>query len=239
MSKHFNYKTSADGIRYLDLSGFMNTPCGIVLKNDKFPKTKLKNFVMTILRLYKSSNDDKVSGNLHLIEINQKHTARVVKADNADTKPADGVFTSSSNEILTIKTADCFPVFLYDGKTVGLLHVGWRGCLAGIIENFFREAPKLNIDKARAAIGPGIGVCCFKVSPEVALLFDKKYRLEKENDFFIDLMGFVVDELTGFGIEYILKIDACTACDNGKFHSYRREGKKFKQMISYIFKGGM
>jgi len=238
MSKYFGYKTSPDGVKYLDFSDFVNTPCGTILKNEEFSQAELKNFIKTIPGIYKSANHDKASGNLHLIEPDQKHTAEIVRADNVNAGPADGAFTSSPRDILTIRTADCMPVFLYDGETVGLLHIGWRGCLAGIIENFFREASEFNIKNTKAAIGPGIGQCCFKVSPEVALLFEKKYCLQKENKFFVDLMGFIVDELAGFGIEYILKIDACTVCDNENFHSYRREGKKFEQMISYIYTGG-
>ena len=231
MSESFKYRTSSEGIRYLDFSDFMNLPCGTLIKNNGFSKSDFTDLIKKIAGIKKKSKS-KISE--HIIELDQKHTNNVVESKLLTNGYADGVYSSSSNDILTIKSADCFPIFLYDGKTAGLIHAGWRGCVNGIIENFLKVAPEFNLTKAKAAIGPGIGSCCFKVSPEVALLFDKKYRLRNKGDFLVNLKEFIVDELSGFGIRYILDNDACTMCDEKRFHSFRREGKKFRQMISYI-----
>ena len=231
MSESFKCITSSEGIRYLDFSDFMNVPCGTLIKNNGFSKSDFTDLIKKVTGIKKKS-ESKTSK--HIIELDQKHTNNVVESKLLTNASADGVYSSSSNDILTIKTADCFPIFLYDGKTAGLIHAGWRGCVNGIIENFFKATPEFNLTKAKAVIGPGICSCCFKVSPEVALLFDKKYRLRNKGDFLINLKGFIVDELSGFGIKYIMNSDACTMCDEKRFHSFRREGKEFKQMISYI-----
>ncbi|MCD6162523.1 MAG: polyphenol oxidase family protein [candidate division Zixibacteria bacterium] len=234
MNDNFCPKVSPEGIHYLDLSGFMTIPCGTITRNESFSLAELQNFILKIVQ----SDNTASQKYMRLIQLNQKHTNIIIKADSNHDKPADGVYSDSRDDILIIKTADCFPVFLYDGRTCGLIHVGWRGAFAGIIGNFLEQAGNFNPTKAKAAIGPGIESCCFEVSPEVALLFDSKYRHQKKDCFFIDLRGFIIDELTKIGVKCVVSCEACTACKPNWFYSYRREGKKDKQMLSYICSGG-
>lgn len=250
MNDSQNLKTSIEGISYLDLSDFMKVPAGVVLKNEGHSVRKLFNFIAGKCCFEKPKNplqnhsspkgsiNHKDHDRLHIVELDQKHTNIVIKASKGIRKSADGIYTSSANFVLIIKTADCFPVFFSDGKTVGLLHIGWRGCLSGMIGNFFKEVHGFKHQQAKAALGPGIGSCCFKVSPEVALLLNKKYRRHKGGKFYVDLQGLIVDELAKNGIKYILKSEACTVCNKDRFYSYRREGKDVKQMLSYICTGG-
>lgn len=247
MNDHQNLKKSIEGISYLDFSDFMEVPVGIVLKNKNHSIENLFNFILKKCHLEKTLKDhtglsgltnDENKNRLKITELDQKHTNIVLNASEKIKKPADGLYTSSANAVLVVKTADCFPVFFNDGVTVGLLHVGWRGCLTGIINNFFKEVNGFKLQQAKAAIGPGIGSCCFKVSPEVALLLDKKYRQFKKGNFYIDLQGLIVDELAENEIKYILRNDTCTVCNNEMCYSYRREGKDVKQMLSYICTGG-
>lgn len=248
MNKAQNYKISDNLISYLDLSDFMNVPCGTVLRNEGRSEAELRQFILGRCRSgragychHESKSGVGCGGNssdLLLVKPNQQHTNMVLAADEVLSAPADGLYSSSTKYVLTVKTADCLPVFFYDGTTVGLLHIGWRGCLNGIIDNFFHKVPNFDRRRAKVSIGPGIGKCCFEVGPEVALLFDKKYRHNKYGDFHVDLPGFVVDELARHGVKYTLNSDACTACDPKRFHSYRREGMEVKQMLSYICRGG-
>jgi polyphenol oxidase len=106
----------------------------------------------------------------------------------------DGLITDSPGLILGVQTADCLPVIFLDPKrkAVGVFHAGWRGTLRRIVEkgvgemrrNFGSEPKNL-----QAAIGPGIGPCCFEVGPEVRVQFeaqfayaDKLFREIKELD---------------------------------------------------------
>jgi copper oxidase (laccase) domain-containing protein len=81
-----------------------------------------------------------------------------------------------------------------------------------------------------AAIGPGIGVCCYQVGEEVARRFgqDSAGRL--------DLAEVNLRQLTQAGVPraHIDLIGGCTFCDAERFHSFRRDGGRAGRMISYI-----
>ena len=238
MSENQYLKKTANGVPYLDYKDFLGVPGGILLRDNGLYPCDVDNF---LTKTCYSAVENKIAAKencYHLIRLNQKHTNIVVSAKEISQAPADGVFTDSAEYILLVKTADCFPVFLYDGSTIGLLHLGWRSVFAGILGNFFYALPDFNIEQARAVIGPGIDSCCFEVSSEVFILFDEKYRLSRKDKFFIDLKRLILDELTGFGIKYILTSESCTVCNKELFHSYRREGPEVKHMLSYISLGG-
>ncbi|HVS99141.1 MAG TPA: polyphenol oxidase family protein, partial [Solirubrobacterales bacterium] len=65
-----------------------------------------------------------------------------------------------------VLTADCLPVALAGPGGVAMLHCGWRGLAAGILA---RGAAM--VEATSAAIGPGIGPCCYEVGPEVTGAF--------------------------------------------------------------------
>jgi polyphenol oxidase len=98
---------------------------------------------------------------------------------------ADGLITGTPGLLLGIQTADCLPVLLADKKNhvVAAFHAGWRGTLARIVENGvgrmrmeFGSDPKDLI----AAIGPGIGQCCYSVGEEVRNQFESQFTYAEE-----------------------------------------------------------
>src|SRR5579883_3506005 len=75
----------------------------------------------------------------------------------------DGLLTNDQNVFLTVTVADCLPIYLYDPKTktVGLLHAGWKGLHANIIDNAIKTMIKEFRTQSRhmfAGIGPSIDV---------------------------------------------------------------------------------
>ena len=81
-----------------------------------------------------------------------------------DPPEVDGHLTRERGLGLLVQVADCLPVALATRDQVAMLHCGWRGLAGGIIARAlerFDEAPA-------AAIGPGIGKCCYEVGEEVA-----------------------------------------------------------------------
>ena len=71
-----------------------------------------------------------------------------------------------------MRVADCFPILLVDPRrrAVAAVHAGWRGTLARIAEKtvgVMRQIFESNPGDLRAAVGPGIGACCFEVGEEV------------------------------------------------------------------------
>lgn len=88
----------------------------------------------------------------------------------------EGVITDQKNILLTTVHADCLPVWLYDEEhhAIGLVHAGWRGTLAGIAPKavkLMQETYGSDPAKMKAAIGPGISLCCFETGPEVIEAF--------------------------------------------------------------------
>jgi hypothetical protein len=82
-----------------------------------------------------------------------------------------------------------------------------------------------------AAIGPGIGPCCFEVGPEVAVQFGEPARRTR-----IDLQDAVRRQLLDAGLhpERIYAAGLCTVCRADQFHSFRRDREKAGRMISVI-----
>jgi hypothetical protein len=120
-------------------------------------------------------------------------------------------------------TADCLPVALarLDGPpAVAALHVGWRGLLAGIIEE---AATVLGEGPLAAAVGPGIGVCCFEVGDEVAQPFRERYGDDILTGRHLDLQEAAARALAAVGCETVERVGLCTSCEAALFFSHRRD----------------
>lgn len=224
------YLKTINNINYLDYSDFMGVPCGMIIKNGTLDKEQAPSFIIENV-LAGSQNA------IQPISINQKHTNTIIDPASDLNQPADGIYTESDEYVLIVRTADCFPVTLYDGNIIAVIHAGWRSAFTGILREFFYQVPEFDITKSKAIISPGIRECCFEVSPDVALLFDDCYRSENENGCFIDLRSLILDELNEYGVKSILDNTVCTSCNNDSYNSYRCEGSEVKQMFSYIYKG--
>ena len=99
----------------------------------------------------------------------QIHSALVHRAEpGARGKPGDGLWTEEADLPVLALTADCLPIALArvggERPGVAVLHVGWRGLLAGIVA----EGARALGGRLHAAIGPAIGPCCYEVGPDVA-----------------------------------------------------------------------
>jgi polyphenol oxidase len=97
----------------------------------------------------------------------------------------DGLMTNHPGLLLGIQTADCIPVLVADRKrhVVAAFHAGWRGTVKRIVETGigrmrleFGSRPEDLI----AAIGPGIGSCCYAVGEEVLSAFDSQFAYARE-----------------------------------------------------------
>lgn len=102
--------------------------------------------------------------------LDQVHGSDIVIVDRwrSDTPRADGAVTSIADTTLAVLTADCLPVLACDrrGTVVGAFHAGWRGLLAGVLENglaAMRRAP----EDLLVWIGPAIGAASYQVGAEV------------------------------------------------------------------------
>jgi hypothetical protein len=115
-----------------------------------------------------------------LIRIIRANTAHVATSEGRPVLRGDALITSRPDVLLAILTADCVPVLVADTRrrVVAAFHAGWRGTLARIVERGvgtmrlqFGSRPKDLI----AAIGPGIGACCYSVGEELRFDFESQF----------------------------------------------------------------
>ncbi len=106
--------------------------------------------------------------------------AEIPAQDSATAQPpveADGQATSVAGIGAIVLTADCLPVALGTGGAVAMLHAGWRGLAAGVLEEGVRAVRELGGEGDLVAIiGPGAGPCCYEVGEEVHAAFGDPWR---------------------------------------------------------------
>jgi polyphenol oxidase len=136
----------------------------------------------------------------------------------------DGHATGDPGILLAVTVADCVPVFLVapDERVVTLLHAGWRGVAAGILEEgigtLTRElgaAP----EGLRAWLGPAISGDEYEVGPEV---HEGLGLPVPPGPTLLDLREVVARRLTGAGVppEGVVVSEICTRRDP-RFYSHR------------------
>ncbi len=131
----------------------------------------------------------------------------------------DALFTTTPQLPLAVFTADCLPIVLEADGGAGIAHAGWRGVEARVISRLREAMEAAGLRVVRAALGPGIGPCCFEVGPEVAARFG---RWESATDWgtpSVDLWSAAADQLDGLDI---WAAGTCTHC-NSSFLSHRRD----------------
>jgi len=160
----------------------------------------------------------------------QVHAARVEEAQpyglvTPGTRyPAcDGLVTSERGLALMLVTADCLPIALARTNGVpriAVLHAGWRGLLAGIAA---QGVEALCGKASAAAIGPGIGPCCYEVEEDVAGPFRYRFGDEVAPDGHLDLPLAAELALREAGVTRIERSPHCTSCEPELFFSHRRD----------------
>jgi YfiH family protein len=141
--------------------------------------------------------------------------SRFVDPD-ADLAHVDGHRTHEEDLALLVLAADCLPIAVSNENQAAMLHCGWRGLAAGIVERAVREFD----DPPVAAIGPCIGPCCYEVGPEVLQHFDD----DLADGRMLDLRAAATRKLEAAGVMWVEHVDLCTSCNPDLFFSHRRDG---------------
>jgi YfiH family protein len=144
--------------------------------------------------------------------------ATAIATDDAPLADADGQLTRSARAAPAVMVADCLPVAIAGPEGVAMLHAGWRGLAGGILA---KGATALGDGRKAAAIGPGIGVCCFEVGDEVREAFADHQVAQRGRN--LDLKAIARRQLRAAGVEQIEDCDLCTACEADLFFSHRRD----------------
>jgi polyphenol oxidase len=129
----------------------------------------------------------------------------------------DGHTSTRRGLALLVLVADCYPVALAGGDRVAMLHCGWRGLAGGIVGRalaMFDEPPA-------AAVGPGIGGCCYEVGDEVRAEFEHIDGAAEGR--MLDLRVVAEHELRAGGVEEVEHLNRCTSCREDLYFSHRRD----------------
>lgn len=118
---------------------------------------------------------------------------------------------------LLVLVADCLPVALAADGRVAMLHCGWRGLAAGIVERALRTFER----PPAAAIGPGIGPCCYEVGEEVLEAFRDLEGVAEGRK--LDLKAVARRKLEAGGVQRVEDVGLCTSCRPDLFFSHRRD----------------
>lgn len=141
----------------------------------------------------------------------------------------DGHRTESSGLGVLVFVADCLPIALSGGGGIAILHCGWRGMAAGIIDRGVRE-----VGARAAAVGPGIGPCCYEVGEDVLAQFLPLG--EVANGRMLNLRAVAISLLERAGVERIEASDLCTSCASDLFFSHRRDGERTGRQAGLVWR---
>lgn len=177
----------------------------------------------------------------NLYRCKQEHTANVRYAENEENffDNTDGIVLTRPQSVCFLNFADCIPIILYDKKcNIGsVVHAGWRGTAAKIVQNAVKMMKEKGSEPQNisAAIGAGIGKCCFDVKEDVFYqIIESVGGLEKADKniysyceqsgkYFVDLKLVNKILLNQSSVTSVDVSDYCTSCSNDVFFSYRKE----------------
>jgi YfiH family protein len=148
----------------------------------------------------------------------------VQKEPRNEPPEADGHILRQPGTAALVFTADCLPVAVAGPKGVAMLHAGWRGLAGGIL-----AAGAEAVEATSAAIGPGIGPCCYEVGEKVLEAFSDLGEGIADGRM-LDLPEVARRQLAAAGVERVESAGLCTSCDAELFFSHRRdEGRTGRQ----------
>jgi len=193
---------------------------------------------------------------LHFVIANQTHSDNIVIINEPQTQGwesvedavanCDALITNQKNVVLSVLTADCVPLLLYDREknVIASVHAGWKGTKSKIVAKTVQkmvETFKTNPQDIIAGIAPSIGACCYEVGEEVAQhFFDVPNTCVQRGDkYMLDLPEVNKQQLLNIGVleSNIEMSNICTACEVERFFSYRKEegcSGRFMSMIVLI-----
>jgi polyphenol oxidase len=140
----------------------------------------------------------------------------------------DAHATAESDLTPLVMVADCLPVALSGPGGVAMAHCGWRGLAGGIVGEVVRS-----VDATAAAVGPGIGPCCYEVGEEVLSRFE--HLDDVVTGRMLDLTAVATRLLAEAGVEQVEPSGLCTSCNPELFYSHRRDGERTGRQAGLVW----
>ncbi len=141
----------------------------------------------------------------------------------------DGHVTAEPGLVALVFAADCLPVALAGPSGVAMLHCGWRGLAGGIVARGVEA-----VGATHAAIGPGVGPCCYEVGDDVLGAFS---GLDEgvTSGHALDLAALARRMLRVAGVEEIESATLCTSCEDDLFFSHRRDAGRTGRQAGLVW----
>lgn len=165
-------------------------------------------------------------------EVSQVHDNRVVEVGSPGSwGEADALWTTVPGLPIAVFTADCLGVVLTAPGAAGVAHAGWRGVVGDVVGRLRDEMTAAGHPPRRAAIGAGIGPCCFEVGPEVVERFPGHETRTTWDTVSVDLVDAVsagLDDLEVWAVE------GCTMHEDRWFSHRHNQTKKRLAAIGWV-----
>lgn len=207
--------------RGFDLGLWSDAPVGEVMGRWRAFRRALPGFDAVVL-----------GGQVHGIEIAEAGAGRGwIQVDGID-----GWVTAAPRVLLAVTVADCTPVYIVaPGRGVALLHAGWRGTAAGILERGLERLSRLTGTTAgKMVLHCGVGICgpCYEVGSEV--MTGCGLPAEGAGPWHLDLRGRLAEQAAAVGVRELSVSRWCSAHDRRAFHSHRASGGTDGRMAAYV-----
>jgi len=180
-----------------------------------------------VMQRWRQLREELAPDGARLASANQVHGSRVVvHADGWEgwlrVDGADGHVAPQRGLALAVSIADCVPVFIaHPSGAVALLHSGWRGTAARIVERGIEALAQRGFaaGELRLHLGPAICGNCYQVSADV-------FRQLTGRDTpgaaaCVDLRALIEKHARAAGVRHITTSALCTRCDNDRLYSHR------------------
>lgn len=179
-------------------------------------------------------------------QVHGAHVEIITSETSSYVDNTDALVTSTEGITLGVVTADCVPIILLDPQQhiAGAIHAGWKGIVAGVIEQTIRVMHKEGADPSRilVSIGPHISACCYSVPFERARQFSDMFlnetvAVQKGTEWYVDIgkASRIMLMKSGISESHIDAVAPCTSCRNDQFYSYRKDSKDtFGEMLAFI-----
>ncbi len=175
--------------------------------------------------------------------VNQQDAGRGSCDIETAVESVDGLVTDAVDLALGVVVADCWPVMAWCERTgaIGIAHAGWRGTIqsiaAGLVETMTQTYGCL-VQEMKFCLGPGIGVCCYRIGNELADRFSEAGDLadavvHDESGALLDLgkANLLVLKRIGVHESQVKILPYCTSCDEKRFFSHRRDSDGGRNMV--------
>ncbi|MDP2922457.1 MAG: polyphenol oxidase family protein [Candidatus Omnitrophota bacterium] len=165
--------------------------------------------------------------------LKQIHSAKIHLIKEGGIYEGDGLFTSTCDTVIVVRTADCLPILLHSRNLgiAGVIHMGWRSAREGILDNIPYE-----LSSFKALAGVGLRKCCYAVGKDFLEYSNLSSFVGKNKDgLYFDPTSFAKNALIRHGLkqENFFDTGICSFCSKGNFFSFRRD-KTINRTLSFI-----